>query len=183
MAYAALNGKPFVIGGHYLHFGKYDNVLTNFYCKGCAKFSFDQLGAYDIRNSLILCDETALSADSRSFKTFSEDARFFFQQSVRKSSSCFVWCGQSYDMVDKRIRDLTDNFYYIRPSRIFSGKMSTVIPIDPIFDIFQGKPTMSYEFAPRINYGHIWLPKYWNMIDTSEYILNKSLKPFEIESW
>lgn len=182
-AQKALDRKPMVIGGHYLHYGNYDAVLTNFYCKGCAKFDFSQLGKVDFRNCLLICDETAIEADSRSFKTFSEEAKFFFHQGNRKAGNCFIWTSQSYDSVDKRIRDLTDNYYYIRPSRILGSKMSTILPIDPCFDIVQGKPCTYYDFAPPTAKGHIWLPKYWNLIDTAEYIKSRQLTKMQLTYW
>lgn len=182
-AMTALQKKPMRVGNNYLHYGNYDNVFTNFYCKGCYKFDFDQLGKVDFRNSLLICDETAIEADSRDFKKFSEQAKFFFHQGNRKAGNCFIWTSQSYDSVDKRIRDLTDNYYYIRPSRIFSDKMSTILPINPAFDIVQGKPTTYYEFAPPLQYGHIWLPKYWDLIDTSQYIKSMELSKMVLTTW
>lgn len=171
------------MGGRILQYGTYDHVLTNFYCEGCERFNFDDLGKVDFRNCCLICDETGISADSRNFKQFSEDAKFFFQQQNRKSGSVFIWTSQSYDSVDKRIRDLTDQYFYIRPCRLLPSVMSTVIPIDPAFDIVQGKPSTYYDFAPIHQHGHIYLPKHWNRIDTSEYIITKELAEPKFKKW
>lgn len=178
----ALAGKSLRVGTHFLHYGNYDHVLTNFYCTGCAKFNFDDLGVYDFSNCLFLCDEISLLADSRNFKSFSDNAKFFFSQH-RKGGNTFVWCSQSYDDVDKRIRNLTDAYYYIRPAHFLSDRMSTIIPIDPYFDIVQGKPTTGYDFAPRLQYGHIWLSKYWGLIDSYSYITSKQLALKKFINW
>lgn len=183
MADKALRGKPMKIGSHFIHYGEYEHVLTNFYCEGCEKFEFTDLGRVDYSNSLILLDEASIFADSREFKNFTEDARFFMQQFVRKSGSCFVWCSQAWDAVDKRIRDLTDNYYYIRPAKIFSDAFSTIIPIDPAFDIVQGKPSTFYEFAPIAKRGYIYLPKYWDRIDTTAYAKKRELLKPEFVKW
>lgn len=179
----ALKGKATVIGGHVLQYGSYEHVLTNFYCEGCEKFTFSDLGHVDFRKCCLICDETAFDADSRNFKQFSEDAKFFFHQQNRKSGSVFIWTSQSYDSVDKRIRDLTDQYFYIRPSRILPSRLSTILPIDPAFDIVQGKPCTFYDFAPPLQHGHIYLPKYWDKIDTSSYIEGKELVKPEFTSW
>lgn len=181
-AHLALQGKPFSVGGHPLHYGNYDAILTNFYCSGCSKFDFNELGKVDFQNCLFLCDEISLLADSRSFKTFSDDAKFFFSQH-RKGGNTFIWCSQSYDDVDKRIRNLTDHYYHIRPSHVFGDKMSTVIPIEPYFDIENGHPTTGYEFAPFLQHGHVWLPHFWHYIDSYAYITSKQLTEMKLISW
>lgn len=178
----ALKGKSLMIGGNYLHYGKYDYVLTNFYCQGCYRFDFEQLGKVDFHDCLFLCDEISLLADARNFKTFSEDAKFFFSQH-RKGGNTFIWCSQSYDDVDKRIRNLTDNYYYIRPSSLFSDRFSTVIPITPYFDIEQGRPTTGYQFAPRASFSHVYLPRYWNLIDSYAYVNSKELVKMSPDLW
>ena len=35
----------------------YKHVLTNFYCYGCEKIDYKDLGSYEIEDSLILLDE------------------------------------------------------------------------------------------------------------------------------
>lgn len=181
-AQTALRGKPLKVGGHYLHYGDAEHVLTNFYCDGCKKFDFDDLGKYDFHNCLFLCDEISLLADSRNFKTFSDDAKFFFSQH-RKGANTFIWCSQAYDDVDKRIRNLTDNYYHIRPSTFFGDKMSTIVPIEPYFDIQQGRPVTGYQFAPPVQHGHIWLPKYWELINSYDYVNKKILLEKHLTCW
>ena len=57
---------------------RYDKVLTNFYCDGCYKIDYKDLGHYSIENSLILLDEITLDADSRDFKQFDKYHKSFF---------------------------------------------------------------------------------------------------------
>lgn len=49
---------------------KYKYVLTNFPVHGCKCVRLEDLGRFDIHDSLILFDEITLDADSRDFKTF-----------------------------------------------------------------------------------------------------------------
>ena len=67
IAQNALKGKS-VLG-----LGKYENVFTTFFCRGCKKLDFADLGKYDFSNSLILIDEISLYADNRNFKNFDSD--------------------------------------------------------------------------------------------------------------
>ena len=76
---------------------------------------------------------------------------------------------------------MTDNYFYVRPSRFFSDKFSTIVPIIPVFDIFQGKPNIEYHFAGR--HSHLYLPKYWGMIDSYAYVNAKKLSKPEFEDW
>lgn len=91
---------------------KYERVYTNFYCFGCYKIDYVELGKYDIRNSLILLDELTLDADSRSFKTFSQEKKMFFI--MHRHFNCdIVYFTQQWDGIDKKIRDLTSDLYHV----------------------------------------------------------------------
>lgn len=60
----------------------YDHVLTNFYCEGCEKIDFRDLGKYKMYNCLILLDELTLDSDSRDYKSFSLSAKKFLRFTV-----------------------------------------------------------------------------------------------------
>lgn len=103
---------------------KYDDVFTNFHCTGAKQISFDDLKNYKIYNSLIILDEITLDADNRKFKTFSDDARDFFILH-RHLGNDIIYATQSYEMVDLKIRQLTQELWYISRSVVPILRMFT----------------------------------------------------------
>ena len=92
---------------------RYDKVLTNFYCDGCYKIDYKDLGHYSIENSLILLDEITLDADSRDFKQFDIYHKSFFL--LHRHFNCdVIYFTQQYDGVDKKIRDITSSLYRVK---------------------------------------------------------------------
>lgn len=92
---------------------KYKRVLSNYYLKGCYKLDFSLLGVTDFSDSLILLDELTLSADSRDFKKFNQNLKDFFILH-RHYNIDVIYATQQYDGVDKKIRDLTYDLFYLR---------------------------------------------------------------------
>ena len=56
----------------------YETVYTNFPFNGACKLDFESLGHSDYRDCLILIDEIMMLADSRNFKNFGDNLKFFF---------------------------------------------------------------------------------------------------------
>lgn len=79
LASLAVDGKNVNVKGiPFTSHKKYKYVYTNFYVKGALRLDFEKLGVTDFSDSLILIDEIQLFADSRNFKTFSDNLKFFF---------------------------------------------------------------------------------------------------------
>ena len=92
---------------------KYERVLTNFYVDGCYKVDYDDLGKYEIENSLILLDELTLFADSRDYKLFTSAKKYFFL--MHRHYNCdIVYFTQQWDGIDKKIRDITSDLFYLK---------------------------------------------------------------------
>ena len=92
---------------------KYEYVLTNFYCEGTFRIDYMDLGKFDLRNSLILLDEITLDADSRDFKFFPKEKRYFFV--LHRHYNCdIIYFTQQWDAVDKKIRNLTSDLFYVK---------------------------------------------------------------------
>lgn len=98
-----------------IHKGKsrYRRVLSNYYIKGCQKLVFSELGRVDMSESLILIDEISLDADSRDYKEFSKHFKQFFILH-RHYGTDIIYATQQYDGVDRKIRELTHNLYYMK---------------------------------------------------------------------
>lgn len=93
---------------------KYKRVFTNFYCYGCYKIEWSDLGNKLIEESLILIDEITLFADSRDFAKFSLPTKMFFL--LHRHYGCdIVYFTQHYNNVDKKIRDITYDLYFVKP--------------------------------------------------------------------
>lgn len=93
----------------------YAAVYTNFYCEGCLKIKFEDLKDFKIYDSLILFDEITLDADNRDFKLFPHAIRDFFV--LHRHLGCdIIYATQAYDTVDKKIRVLTQELWYIEKS-------------------------------------------------------------------
>ena len=94
---------------------KYKNVYTNFYCKGAKQISFYDLDKYSIYDSLIIFDEITMYADNRDFKNFPKGIRDFFILH-RHLGNDIIYATQSYELVDKKIRQLTQELWYMSKS-------------------------------------------------------------------
>lgn len=91
----------------------YKRVFTNFDCSGCWKLEFKDLGKYEFKNCLILIDEITLEADSRDFKNFGRQLVEFFVYHRHYKCDVIYFC-QQYDRLDKTIRDLTAELWYVK---------------------------------------------------------------------
>lgn len=78
LAYRAVNGKSINIKGFHIQNFKYARVYTNFPCDGAYKLDFETLGNAHYHDCLIMCDEIQLFADSRNFKNFGDNLKYFF---------------------------------------------------------------------------------------------------------
>lgn len=94
-------------------------VLAEYPVDGCYLFDWNDLGIYDMSNSVIMIDEVTLKADSRDYKKFNDVLKQFFI--LHRHYHCdIIWFTQQYDGVDKKIRELTSCLYYIRSAGMFS---------------------------------------------------------------
>lgn len=94
---------------------KYKDVYTNFYVAGCKMIDYDVLDEMKIYDSLIVLDEITLDADNRNFKSFPTGVRDFFILH-RHLGNDIIYATQSYELVDKKIRQLTQELWYISKS-------------------------------------------------------------------
>lgn len=96
----------------------YKHVLTNFECTGCEKINFADIGVYDIQDALIILDELTIDADNRDFKNFKKSSVEGFV--YHRHYMCdILYFTQDYNAVDKKIRNLTQDLYFLRKSMVF----------------------------------------------------------------
>lgn len=141
-------------------------VYCNFSLKGAYPIKFDDLGKYMFTDSLILIDEAMNEADSRDFKKFTDELKYFF--SNHRHYGCdIIYYSQAYDDVDKKIRNNTQELYFIR--KLAFG-FSSRVPIYRTLDINE----LTHEICSGYKMGGLfsarifWRPRYYHMFDTHE---------------
>lgn len=87
-------------------------VYTNFPCHGALQLEFSDLGKYDYSNAVLLIDEISLVCDSRDWKNFTSDLRYFFTNHGHYHIDIF-YCSQWFTDTDVKIRRMTEELYYI----------------------------------------------------------------------
>ncbi len=180
IAQRAVQGKN--INFHGLSLGsrrKYDYVYTNFSCSGCYKLEYDKLGIYNYENCLILVDEIMLLSDARDYKNFSDNLKLFYSEH-RKSKCDFIYASQGYKDVDLKIRNRTEQYYYIKDSFF---EFSRVRRIDFFFDIINFNITEGFSFAPLATDFFFWRPKYYDNINSYELINGSYQQEPELIPW
>lgn len=98
---------------------KYEHVLSNYYIEGCERLNFDMIGCVDMSESLLIIDEISLDADSRDYKQFSKNLKQFFI--LHRHYGCdIIYATQQYDGVDRKIRELTHDLWYMKKCGVFT---------------------------------------------------------------
>lgn len=154
--------------------GPYENVYTNFYCKGARRIDFNDLKTFKVTNSLILLDEITMDADNRDFKNFPDEIRDFFILH-RHLHNDIIYATQGYDAVDKKIRLLTQELWYMQRSVIpFLSSLTTAKRIYRTIDINEhtSELTLGYRFCNFVesmctsNFQTVWRRRYYKYFDS-----------------
>ena len=95
---------------------RYKHIYTiNIEIKGLERIEKEDLENYKFENTLILWDEITMDADNREFKTFSKPLRDFFL--LHRHLGCdIIYATQNFENVDKKVRDLTSELWYMQKS-------------------------------------------------------------------
>ena len=159
---------------------KYDNVYTiNLEIKGVPQISFSDLGKYKFSNSLILIDEITMEADNRDFKNFDVNIRNFFILH-RHLHTDIIYATQNYENVDKKIRDLTNDLWYMKKSVVPFFKEFTYcrrIWRNITIDLNNSSLTLGYRFCTFIeglfssNFKFIFRRKYYKYFDSFDNLV------------
>lgn len=169
----------------------YDHVLTNFFVEGAEQVNIYDLGKYDIERSLILLDEISMDIDSRDYKSFSKSLRDFFILHRHVGNSIIYGC-QDFEKVDKVVRNLTFDLWYVHTSVIpFFNQFTIAKRIYRNINIneYNSELTIGYRFAKiaeifftpakRICFRPFYY-KYFNSFDKLQL---DNLPPFSFKKW
>lgn len=149
-------------------------VYTNFPCKGAYKLDFSTLGKFNYSNCLILIDEISLVCDSRDWKNFNSDLRYFFTNHGHYCVDIY-YCSQWFTDCDVKIRRMTEQLFYVERKPLgFSMRFDVVRDI---------ATTESGEIADSYKFRHgrlFFRPPYYRMFNSFS---RKELPELEPELW
>lgn len=140
---------------------EYTRIYSNFPILGCYPYDFNDLGVKDYHDCLILCDEIMMLCDSRNFKNYPENIKYFFSHH-RHYNIDFIWCSQSYNDTDLRIRNLTKQFLLMEKQ----GGNTRITPIIHKMDVVGGKIDDRYETGGLLASKILHRQKVYHMFET-----------------
>lgn len=153
----------------------YDFIYTiNFDCPGCVQITYDDLAKFKFVNCLILIDEITLNADNRNFKQFTQKHKEFFLLH-RHFGIDIVYATQNFENVDKKIRDITQDLWYMSKSVIpLFSQFTTSKRIYRCININEhtSELTLGYRFCNIIesffvsNFKIVFRPFYYKYFDS-----------------
>lgn len=154
---------------------KYKNIYTiNVEIKGCKRIEKEDLENYLFEDCLILWDEITMDADNREFKTFSKKLRDFFILHGHLGVD-IIYATQNFENVDKKIRDLTVELWYMSKSVVpILREFTTCKRIYRNININENTSelTLGYRFCNFIeslfvsNFNIIWRRKYYKYFNS-----------------
>lgn len=140
---------------------RYDRIYSNFPLLGCYPLDWDSLGVWDYHDCLILIDEIMMLADSRAWKTYPENVKYFFSHHRHYNTDC-VFCSQSYKDCDIRIRNLAAQYLYIKAA----GAFTEVVPVHHLMDVRGGQIDDWYETGGFLARRFIRRKRLYHMFDS-----------------
>ena len=169
----------------------YDHVYTNFLCSGCERISYSDLAFYKMHNSLIVLDEITLDADNRDFKSFSKLHKDFFTLH-RHLNVDIIYLTQNYENVDKKIRDCTNELWYMSRSVLpFFKRFTKAKRIYRNININENTSelTLGYRFCNFLesifvsNVKYCYRPKYYKYFDSFDELQLEHRPVFNSTLW
>ena len=167
---------------------RYDHIYTiNIQIRGVQMISKEDLEKYKFKNTLILWDEITMDADNREFKTFSKELRDFFL--LHRHLGCdIIYATQNFENVDKKVRDLTSELWYMSKSVVpFLKSFTSAKRIYRSININEhtSELTLGYRFCNFIeslfvsNFKLVFRPIYYKYFDTHDELSLKGRLVYE----
>lgn len=158
---------------------RYRNVYTvNIDIKGCTRITKEDCRKYRFEGDLILWDEITLDYDNRDFKSFTKEDKDFWILH-RHMGTDVIYVTQNYENVDKKIRDLTQELWYMSKSVIPLLKEFTIskrIYRQININEYTSELTMGYRFCNLLesffvkNMEIVYRRKYYKYFDSFDLI-------------
>ena len=166
---------------------RYKNLYCNFHVNipGVVYIDNDCFGKYDLSDSFVVIDEGQLFANNRDYMSFSKDmfTQFVLHRHDKIDIAVFT---QASNSVDKKIRDLTCDVYYLYKSfplgfwvtNYYKIPYKVMIPDAKSGSSRVGEILMGYYQPPglvKLFAKRIWRPKYYKYFDSFETFKRASL--------
>lgn len=170
---------------------KYSHIYTNFPCYGTEQIDYQDLAKYKMSDSLIILDELTLDADNRDFKTFSKDHKDFFTLH-RHLHVDIVYLTQNYENIDKKIRDCTNELWYMSRSVVPFFRRFTVakrIYRNITINEISSELTLGYRFCNFLesifvsNRKIVYRPKYYKYFDSFDELQLENRPVLTSKKW
>lgn len=183
-------GKTTVLAQIYKHYSKKkcfkNKIYSNFPLKGAIEIKDEDIGYYNFYNSIILLDEAGIVYNNRDAFSkrglMNDPERLDYWKKIRHylehdvetrdgkkilgpKGKCFI-ASQTWDDVDKKLRDLCTNYYLIKKSLIRA--FTTIKPIYKHVDIDETthQPADFFKMDLFFNWRHCWRKRYYKYFES-----------------
>ena len=145
-------------------------TFSNVPITGALEFSpHEDLGKFMIRDCDIIIDEAGLEYNNRNFKTFSQDETYFFKYHRHYKTNIYVF-SQSYNDMDKKIRDLATELFVVKksfiPKFIVCRRIKKRIGVNDMTKDIVDEYYFSNWFLSLLFDKRIFAPLYYNRFNT-----------------
>lgn len=143
------------------------NVYSNVPITGAYELNAkEDIGHYMIEDAKIIIDEAGIEYNNRNYKTFSQEAIYFYKYHRHYRTSVDIF-SQSYEDMDVTLRRLAQNFYVVRrslvPFCVVARKIRRKVGVDEhtkqIMDLY----AMG---VPIIDTKRIFAPSLWKLFNS-----------------
>ena len=167
---------------------RYKHIYSvNIEIKGVKQITKEDFRKYKFPDSLILWDEITLDYDNREFKKFTqEDKEAWLLHGHFRTD--IIYATQNYEMVDKKIKDLTQDLWYISKSVVpILRNFTTAKRIYRTIQINENSSelTLGYRFCNMIesfftsNKQIVWRRKYYKYYDSWSELTMEGRRNYE----
>lgn len=140
-------------------------VFSNVPIVGAYRFDIEDLGKYQIKDSVIIIDEAGYKLSNRSWQS-NLNMQQIREIKLHRHNNNDVWLfSQSYGDVDNKFRELTTGLYMLKKSRIPFRINAKAIKKD--VDLFNGQIVEYFEWD-RMNFFHFWTVPNWAWFNTAQ---------------
>lgn len=174
------SGKTTVLAKLAVYYNKHGfkgRIYANFPCKGTILIKDEDIGYYNFYNSILLLDELGITYNNReafSKRGLMQDPlrlrywkliRHYLEHENGPKGRCFL-ASQSWDDVDKKLRDLSTNYYLIKKSifRFLTVIKSIYKKVE--IDETTHQPCDFYVIDVFFNWSLCWRSRYYKMFDS-----------------
>lgn len=149
-------------------------VYSNVPIKGAIQVTRDQIGHYNLpcgdKECILIVDEAGIDFNNRDFKNnFDKQALAWWKLHRHYRCKVFIY-SQSYEDMDKKLRDLTQQFFLVKGSLIPFTRLAVPIRFKVGINELTNDITDMYYFDPfpvsLFTSTRIFCPVYWKMFDS-----------------